>query len=95
MWNLRNLTEDCGGREGEKIVSNREANHKRLLNTENKQGGWGWSGGRGKWVMGIEEGTCWDERWVLYISEESGESTPKTKSTPHTLYVSQLDNKLY
>ena len=23
-------------------------------------------GGRGKWVMGIEEGTCWDEHWVLY-----------------------------
>ena len=23
-------------------------------------------GGRGKWVMGIEEGTCWDEQWVLY-----------------------------
>ena len=42
-----------------------EANHKRLLNTGNKlrvDGG----GGRGKWVMGIEEGTCWDEHWVLY-----------------------------
>ena len=24
MWNLRNVTEDCGGREGEKIVTNRE-----------------------------------------------------------------------
>ena len=23
-------------------------------------------GGRGKWVMGIEAGTCWDEHWVLY-----------------------------
>ena len=22
--------------------------------------------GKGKWVMGIEEGTCWDEHWVLY-----------------------------
>ena len=21
---------------------------------------------RGKWGMGIEEGTCWDEHWVLY-----------------------------
>ena len=34
MWNMRNLTEDHGGREGEKIVINREggreANHKRL-----------------------------------------------------------------
>ena len=44
----------------------KEANHKRLLNTENKlkvDGGWG---GRGKWVMGIAEGTCWDGHWVLY-----------------------------
>ena len=23
-------------------------------------------GEMGKWVMGIEEGTCWDEHWVLY-----------------------------
>ena len=22
--------------------------------------------GRGGWVMGIEEGTFWDEHWVLY-----------------------------
>ena len=26
-------------------------------------------GGRGGWVMGIEEGTCWDEPWVLYGSQ--------------------------
>ena len=50
---------------------------------------------RRKWVMGIEEGTCWDEHWVLYVSDESRVSTPKTKSTLYTLYVSQLDNKLY
>ena len=39
MWILRNLTEDHGGREGEKNSyeqKGREANHKRLLNTENK-----------------------------------------------------------
>ena len=39
MWILRNLTEDNGGREGEKNSykhRGREANHKRLLNTENK-----------------------------------------------------------
>ena len=45
--------------------------------------------------MGTEEGTFWDEHWVLYVSDESRESTPKTKSTLYTLYVSQLDNKLY
>ena len=37
MWNLRNLTEDHGGRGEGKTVSNRgEANYKRLLNTKNK-----------------------------------------------------------
>ena len=39
MWNLKNLTEDHGGRKGEKIVSEREANHKKLLNTESKPKG--------------------------------------------------------
>ena len=28
----------------------------------------GWGRGE-KWVMGIEEGTCWDEHWVLYVSQ--------------------------
>ena len=50
---------------------------------------------RGKWVMGIEEGTCWDEHWMLHGSDESQESIPQAKSTFYTLYVSQLDNKLY
>ena len=36
MWILRNLTEDHGGREGKKLFTEREVNHKRLLNTENK-----------------------------------------------------------
>ena len=49
--------------------------------------------GRGKWAMDIE-GNCWDEHWVLYVSDEPRESTPKTKSTLYTLYVSQFDNKL-
>ena len=46
MWILRNLTEDHGRGEGKKIIRERERepNHKRLLNTENKlkvDGGWG------------------------------------------------------
>ena len=45
-------------------------------------------GGRGKWLMGIENGSCWDEHWVLYVSHESWESTPETKSTLYTLCVS-------
>ena len=46
-------------------------------------------------MMGIEEGICWDEHWVLYVSDEPQEYTSKTKSTLYTLYVSQLDNNLY
>ena len=50
MWNLRNLTEDHGGRKGKKeFQTEREANHERLLKTENKlrvdgrgRAGWGW-----------------------------------------------------
>ena len=87
MWNLRNLTEDHGGKgRGKNSYKQRgrEANHKRILNTENKLKDGG-VGERGKWVMGIEKGTCWDEHWVLYVSNESREPTPKTKSTLYTL----------
>ena len=45
----------------------REANHKRFLNTEKKLRVDGGLGERAKWVMGIEEDTCWDDHWVLYI----------------------------
>ena len=41
-------------------------------------------GERGKGVMCIEEGTYWDEHWVLYVSDESWKSTPKTKNTLYT-----------
>ena len=27
--------------------------------------------------MGTKEGTCWDEHWVLYVSDESLNSTPE------------------
>ena len=35
--------------------------------------------GEGKWVMRIEEGTGWDEHWVLYVSDKSLGSTPEFK----------------
>ena len=55
----------CGRGRGEKLQKGREANHKRILNTENKLRVDGGVGKRGKWVLGIEEGTCWDAHWVL------------------------------
>ena len=65
------------------IQTEKEANHKRLLNAENKLGvdGGGQLGTWGIWVMNIEKGTSWDEHWVLYISDESGESTPEAQIT--------------
>ena len=53
------------GRGRKKLQRAKEANHKRLLTTENKLRVDGRMGERGKWVMGVEEGTCWDEHWVL------------------------------
>ena len=41
------------------------------------------AGGEGR-VMGIKEGTCWDERWVLYVCDKSLSSTLETNTT---LYV--------
>ena len=40
-------------------------------------------GERGKWMMGVEEGTCWNEHWVFYVSDESLNSTPETNVTLH------------
>ena len=59
----------------------RDKARKRLLSIEDKlmvtreeSGGGGWD----KLVLGIRKGTCWDEHWVLYISNESLNSTPET-----------------
>ena len=53
-----------------------ETNHKRLLTIENK---WREVGGRcARRMMGIKEGICCDEHWVLYVSDESLNSTPET-----------------
>ena len=70
MWNLRNTTDGHGEGKKNKIKTDREANHKRLLNTENRlrvigrEVGGGWARG----VMGIKEGNCY-EHWVLYVNE--------------------------
>ena len=61
MWILRNLTEDHGGGEGEKKTDREGGKPQETLKyREQTEGGWG-LGERGKWVMGIEEGTYWDE----------------------------------
>ena len=82
-WGLR-ITGGCGQRE--QLDIHPDHFHQTSLSAM----GWYGAGGRrkGKWVMGIEEDTCWDERWVLYVSDESQESTLKAKSTLYTLYVS-------
>ena len=45
---------------------------KRLLSLEQinlKEYGGRWVGEWGNWVMGIKEGTWWDEHWVLYVGK--------------------------
>jgi len=46
--------------------------------------------------MGIKEGTCCDEHWVLYVSDESLNSTPETNTTLYltnlSLNISKLNN---
>ena len=51
----------------------------RLLNTENKLSvvGGVLGGGLANWLMGINEGTCWDEHCVLYLSNELINSIPQ------------------
>ena len=64
---------------------------KRLLTIENKLRGAGEELG-GEWarcVMGIKEGTCSDEHWVLYVNDESLNSTCETNVT---LYVNSLES---
>ena len=41
--------------------------------------------------MGIKEGTCYDEHWVSYVSDESLNSTPETNIA---LYINYLQLKL-
>ena len=41
--------------------------------------GRGWA----KWVMGIKEGTWWDEHWVLCVNDQSLASTLETNTTLH------------
>ena len=70
IWNLRNKTKKP---------------RNRLLTTENKlmvtrgEVGGGWA----RWVMGIKEGVCCDEHWVLFVNSKLN-STPETNLT---LYV--------
>ena len=82
MWNISNSREDRSGREGDPKgeKSEMEMNHERLWTPGNKlrvsEGrGVGVGGNR---VMGIKEGTCCDEHWVLYATNESLNTTSKT-----------------
>ena len=69
---LEKLNRRPWGKGRGKIVSNREGCKLYDSSIQRTEGRWGSGGGeRGKWVMGIEEGTFWDEHWVLYGSDES------------------------
>ena len=40
-------------------------------------------GGWSRWVMGIKEGNCFDDQWLLYVSDEPLNSTPETNIALH------------
>ena len=48
MWILRNLTEDHGGREGEKTVISREGGRQTIRESQIQRTNWGWMGGWGR-----------------------------------------------
>ena len=48
-------------------------------------------GGWARWLMGIKGGTCHDEPWMFYLSDESLNLTPERKVA---LYVNLLEFKL-
>ena len=52
-------------------------------------------GGWAKWVMGIKEGACWDEHWVLYGSHFGNKlySKKKERETNHKRLLN-IENKL-
>ena len=41
--------------------------------------GVGWA----RWVMGIKEGSCYFEHWILYVSNKSLNSTPEINYAPY------------
>ena len=48
---------------------------------------------RGKWVMGIEEGTCWDEHWVFYVVMNHRNLLPKPRAyCTHSMLVNLTIN---
>ena len=50
-----------------------------LNNREQTEGWWREVGGRwARWVMVIKEGTSYEEHWLLYVSDESLNSTSET-----------------
>ena len=82
MWNIKNSMEDIKKRKGKMKggESEGEINHEILWTPGNKlrvsEGM-----GVGEWVslvMGIKEGTYFNELWVLYGNNESWNTTSKT-----------------
>ena len=92
MRTLRHRTDEHNRREAKNnIKTGRGTKHKRLLNMENKLrvAGGVLGGGWAKWVMGIKEDTCWDEHWVLYVSDKSLGCTTEAKTIPYVMNINK------
>lgn len=64
----------------EKKRERKQTKRERKGEIERVDGAWA------KWMIGMREGTCSDEHWVLYVSDESLNST----ETSIKLSVNQL-----
>ena len=60
-----------------------------LEDIEQTEGCW-MGGGWARWMMGIQEGSCCEERWMLYISDNSLNAIPETNIT---LHINRLEFK--
>lgn len=47
----------------------------------------GMGGGWVRRVIGIKENTCYAEHWVLYVSDQSLNSTPETNIAAYVNYL--------
>ena len=91
MWNWRNKTDENMGRgqETRRVVTN----HMSLLLLEKKTEGWWREMGQcwARWGMSIKEITCCDEHWVLYVRDESPNSTPESENALYVNYDLNLN----
>ena len=66
-------------RSGKSHILKKTSNNWKCMRLEQTEDWWrDVGGGSARWGMGTKEGTCCDEHWVLFVSDESLNSIPET-----------------